>query len=110
MYQVVVDEQVLAAVVNRLVEGLDPDKIVLFGSRARGDNRPDSDLDLLIIAPSTEKPHRRPIAAYRAVSDLIVPKDIVWYTPEEVQEWSGVKYHLATRALREGRVLYEKQR
>ena len=57
MYQVVVDEAVLAEVVRRLVEAVDPDKIILFGSRARGDYRPDSDLDLLVIKASEEPQH-----------------------------------------------------
>ena len=109
MYQVVVDEAVLAEVVRRLVEAVDPDKIILFGSRARGDYRADSDLDLLVIKASEEPQHRREIRAYKALSGLGVPKDILWYTPEEVEDWSAVKYHVATRAMREGRVIYEKQ-
>jgi predicted nucleotidyltransferase len=109
MYQVHVDEALLGEVVRRLVEAIDPDKIILFGSRARGDPRPDSDLDLLIVRESAEKPHRRAIPAYEALSGLGVPKDILWYTPQEVEDWSAVKYHVATRAVKEGRVLYEKQ-
>jgi hypothetical protein len=38
---------------------------------------------------------------------LGVPKDIVWWTPEEIAEWQGVKSHFINTALREGRVLYE---
>ena len=50
--------------VRRLVEGFDPDRIVLFGSRARGDNQLDSDLDLLIIRDSNEPRHIRVAKAY----------------------------------------------
>ena len=109
MYQVVVDETVLAEVVRRLVEAVDPERIILFGSRARGDNRPDSDLDLLLVKASNEPPHKRVIPAYQALSGIGVSKDILWYTPEEIHDWSAVKYHVATRAMREGRVIYEKQ-
>ena len=63
MYEVTVDEAVLAEIVQRLVRAVDPDRIILFGSRARGDHRPDSDLDLLLIKPSAAPPHRRVIAA-----------------------------------------------
>ena len=110
MYQVDLDEAVLADIVRRLVEAVDPDRIILFGSRARGDNRPDSDVDLLLIKPSSDPPHRRAIPAYQAMAGLLVPTEILWRTPEEVEDWSQVRNHVIARALREGRVLYEKQR
>lgn len=49
------EEEALAAVVARLVEALDPAAIWLFGSRARGDHRPDSDFDLLVVAKPNGK-------------------------------------------------------
>jgi predicted nucleotidyltransferase len=110
MYEIRADESVLAEVVRRLVEAVDPDKILLFGSRARGDSRSDSDLDLLIVKDSVELRHRRTVPAYRALRGLGVPKDIVWYTPQELSEWAGVVNHLVWRALSEGRILYEKRR
>jgi len=110
MYQVKADETVLAEVVRRLVEAIDPDSILMFGSRARGDSRPDSDLDLLIVKDSAEPRHRRVVPAYRALRGLGVPKDIVWYTPQELADWAGVVNHLVWRAVNEGRVLYEKRR
>ena len=110
MYEVTVDEAVLAEIVQRLVRAVDPDRIILFGSRARGDHRPDSDLDLLLIKPSAAPPHRRVIAAYRALAGILAPTDILWRTPQEVEDWSEVGTHFTTRAVREGRVLYEKRR
>ena len=110
MYQVRADDTVLAEIVRRLVDAVDPDRIVLFGSRARGDCRADSDLDLLIVKDSAEPCHRRVVPAYRALRGLGVPKDIVWYTPQELADWAGVVNHLVWRALNEGQVLYEKRR
>ena len=109
MYQVVVDQGVLDKIVRRLVEAIDPDRIILFGSRARGDARPDSDVDLLIIKDSDEPGYRRSQRAYRALSDLGIPKDIIWRTPAEIAEWSNVPVYVTTRALDEGKVLYEKR-
>ena len=103
------DASVLTEIVSRLVKAVDPDRIILFGSRARGDARPDSDVDLLIIKDSDEPPHRRAIPAYRSLVGLGVPKDIIWRTPAEVEDWSQVPNYVTTRALREGKVLYEKQ-
>jgi predicted nucleotidyltransferase len=109
MRNVVVDENVLQEIVRRLVAAIDPDRIVLFGSRARGDAKPDSDVDLLVIKDSDEPAHRRVIHAYRALTGLGVPKDILWRTPAEIEEWSRVGNYVTTEALREGRVLYEKR-
>jgi predicted nucleotidyltransferase len=94
--------------VRRIVEAVHPDKIILFGSHARGDAGPDSDVDLLIIAPSEEPAYRRPLPAYRAVEGMGVAKDLIWRTPEEIEYWRDTRSHLISRALREGRVLYEK--
>jgi predicted nucleotidyltransferase len=100
----------LVEIVKRLSAAIDPDRLVLFGSRARGDSRPDSDFDLLVIKDSSEKPHRRTIPAYRALSGLVVPTDILWRTPQEIDEWRNVPAHIATQAIREGRVVYERPR
>ncbi len=108
MYQVIVDEPLLQEMVRRLVEAIDPDRIILFGSRARGDAKPDSDVDLLVIKDSNEPPHRRVIPAYLALGRIPAPTDILWRTPKEVEEWSGAPNYVATRAIREGRLLYEK--
>ena len=94
--------------VIRIVRRFKPDKIVLFGSHARGTAGPDSDVDLLVIAPSELPPWRRTPPLYRLLAGAGLPKDLLWYTPEEVAEWQGVRSHFLTRALREGQVVYEK--
>lgn len=104
-----VDDNLLREMVRRLVAAIDPERIILFGSRARGEERSDSDVDLLLIKNSEEPPHRRVVQAYRALAGLGVPKDILWRTPWEIEEWSLVRNYVTTRAIREGRVLYEKR-
>lgn len=108
MFTVLIDEARLKEIVSRLVEAVDPDRIIMFGSRARGDANPDSDLDLLIVKDSDEPRHRRAIPAYSALTGLGIPTDIIWRTAAEIGEWSGVPNHVTTRAIREGRVLYER--
>jgi predicted nucleotidyltransferase len=102
-------ENLFKEIVRRIVEVAHPDKVVLFGSMARGENNPSSDIDILVIARSEEPRHRRSAKIYGALSNLIFPMDIVVYSPKEVDEWSGVKQAFVTTALREGRVLYENQ-
>ena len=100
--------ETIASMVGRIVECFHPQKIILFGSHARGEAQDDSDFDLLIVAPSDEPRWRRTVPIYRLLAGLGVPKDIVWWTPEEIAEWQGVKSHFINTALREGKVLYER--
>lgn len=99
----------LDEVVNRIVQAVHPEKIVLFGSRARGDHRPDSDVDLLIIQKTSEPRYRRSVPIRRAVVGLLPSKDVVVYTPSEVEAWKDVPNAFVTTALTEGKILYEKK-
>jgi uncharacterized protein len=105
------DERLVAEIVRRIVRAADPERIVLFGSRARGDFRPESDIDLLVIQESALPRHRRAVPIYAALADIPVEVDteVVVYTPREVEEWRGANAAFVTTALREGKVLYEKQ-
>lgn len=103
---VVLDDQLLHEVVRRIREAGNPQRIILFGSRARGDARPDSDVDLLIVEETTLPRHRRPIRYLRALLGLFLAKDVVVYTPAEVAAWADVPNAFVTTALREGRFLY----
>ena len=103
------DGQILTDIVQRIRAVANPRKIVMFGSRARGDHRTDSDIDLLVIADSTLPRHRRAIPMYAALSNipLDVDTEVVVYTPAEVEDWRGASAAFVTTALREGKVLYE---
>ena len=96
-------------IIRRVVETVRPEKIVLFGSRARGDHRADSDIDLLVIQKSNVARHRRAVPIYRALNGLSVAVDVevIVYTPAEVADWREVQQAFVTTALREGKVLYE---
>lgn len=107
--QAITEQALMDEIVRRIVATVHPHKIVLFGSRARGEAKPGSDIDLLVIADSQEPRYRRSRPLYGALSDIMFPMDIVVYTPEEVEEWSQVKQAFVTTAVREGKPLYEEQ-
>jgi predicted nucleotidyltransferase len=94
--------------VNRIVEGFDPQKIILFGSYARGNFGPDSDVDLLIVMNVTGSKKDVAIQIDRALIDRRLPLDIVVATPEDIERYSGLVGNVIRPALKEGKVLYER--
>lgn len=97
----------LREIVRRLVEALDPERIYLFGSRARGDAGLDSDYDVLVVVPQSDLPaHRRDQRAYRALKGLGVAKDVLVWTRQEFESRSAVVSSLPATVLREGQLLY----
>ena len=97
----------LNEVTKRIRRIAHPRKIILFGSRARGENQVNSDWDFLVVADSNLPRHERSSPLYGALSDMVAGMDIMVYTPDEVREWRDVPQALVTTAIREGKVLYE---
>ncbi len=92
--------------VRRIVHLFHPDKIILFGSHARGSAGPDSDVDLLVVMPFSGSKREKQVEIRLALHSIRVPKDIVVTTPEDFlwrQELPGT---IERPAAREGRVLY----
>ena len=102
-------DDIIAEIVARIRGSLRAKRIVLYGSRARGDGRADSDYDVLVVSESDEPRYRRSAPLYAALADLPVEVEPVVYTPEEIEEWSEVPQALVSTALREGIVVYEEQ-
>lgn len=109
---VVVTDDFLESLADRIVELAHPRQVILFGSRARGTAREDSDLDLLIIRDrSGEEPwsRRREIGRIRrSLASVGLPIDLLLYTPEKIEQWRHTTNHVVSEALREGKVLYER--
>ena len=95
-------------IAERLAEAAHAERVILFGSHARDDADEESDVDLLIVAPSDQPRWRRTVPLYGLLAGLGIAKDIVWWTQEEIDEWRGVRAHFINTVLREGRVLYER--
>ena len=103
------NEDLIGDIVRRIVAAAQPEKIILFGSRARGDARHNSDYDVLVIKESAEPRYRRDAPVYAALAGLGAPVDVMVYTPDEIREWSAVPLAFITTAIREGKVVYERE-
>lgn len=101
-------DQRLDDMIQRILAVGNPRKIVLFGSRARGEASPDSDYDLLLIESSSLPRYKRAARYRRALIGTAPAKDILVWAPSEVEEWSGVANAFITTVLREGIVLYDR--
>lgn len=100
------DSVALDEVIRRVVEVAHPDRIILFGSAARGDMGPDSDIDLLVVKAGV--PHRRNLEGdiYMNFFGLRIGVDVIVVTPEDVEYLRGSVGSIIGPALRDGRVVY----
>ena len=107
-----VDDALLERMVQVIVDEVDPEQVILFGSRARGDAGAGSDVDLIVVeaTPFGEGRSRgvEETRLWRALAHFRVPKDILVYSRDEVDYWRDSLNHVLARALREGEVLYER--
>ena len=103
-----VDDALLQEIVGKIVERFHPRRIILFGSRARGGHRGDSDVDLFVEMDSDAKPHERRTQIRSLFPDRRWAMDILVYTPQEVAERKNSLVSLVPVIEQEGRVLYER--
>ena len=93
---------------RRILAVSQPEKIILFGSFARGDYGPDSDLDLLVILENVDSPRAESNRLRRAMRGLLAPVDILVATPEQIQRHRHTIGFIYRTALDEGKVIYER--
>jgi predicted nucleotidyltransferase len=95
----------LDEIVRRVVEVAEPERIILFGSAARGESRPDSDIDLLVVK---EGAHRRKLsqAIYRRLLGIGRSVDVVVVTPDDIERYRDAVGLVIRPALEEGRTIY----
>lgn len=97
----------LAEIVRRLVAALHPQRIYLFGSRARGDHRADSDYDVLVVVQNlADRPYALERQAYWALRSADVPVDVIVMTADRFDRRQVVKASLPATIGRDGRLLY----
>ena len=87
---------------------LHAERVILFGSYARGTVTEDSDIDLLVVADTNLPPRQRYSAVRRLVANVPASFDIIVKTPEEYAQWRSVVNHIVYFADKYGRILYER--
>jgi len=100
------NDTLLTEITQRIVTVSDQQQIILFGSQARGDARPDSDLDLLVIKDEVASPRAEAARIYRVLAGLSTPVDVVVARSDYVRRHRDIVGSIVRPALREGRVLY----
>ncbi len=107
-----VTDGLIAGMVQALVDAADPEQVILFGSRGRGDQRERSDVDLIVVESEPFRPgrsrHQEILRLMTALRPFGVPTDVLVYSKDEVEYWRDSINHVLARALREGKVLYER--
>jgi predicted nucleotidyltransferase len=105
-------DRLLDQMVQAIVNEVDPEQVILFGSRASGTPTEDSDVDLVVVesAPfNGGRSRRREMTRlWRILAPFNIAKDILVYSSDEVERWRHSLNHVLARAQREGRVLYER--
>jgi predicted nucleotidyltransferase len=100
------DQRQLDELVRRIVEAVHPQKIILFGSAARGEIGPDSDVDVMVVMP--EGTHRLRTSGYlhTQLSGIPFPVDIVIATETDLKRYADDIGFIYRRVLKEGKQLY----
>ena len=101
-------ETEIRKMIRRIVRRFHPERIILFGSHARGEAGPDSDVDLLVVMSITGSKRKKQLEIGVAVHDLRVPTDIIVTTPEEFAWRKEIPGTIERPAALEGTVLYER--
>ena len=105
-------DALLDRMVRAIVDEVDPEQVILFGSRARGDAAADSDFDFIVVEADPfgdgRSRHAEEVRLYRALAGFDADADILVYCRDEVEYWRDSLNNVLARALREGKVLYER--
>jgi len=101
----VVDETLIAEAGRRLVAAAPDAQVILFGSHARGEAGPRSDVDFLVVEPEVDDEAEEAVRLHRTLRDLRVPADVIVISRDYAERWREVGGGLVHAALSQGRVL-----
>jgi uncharacterized protein len=100
-----VNEERITEAGRRLAAAAPNAQVILFGSHARGEAGPHSDIDILVVEPEVANEAEESVRLHRILRDLRMPADIIVVSREYVGRWSEVRGSLVHTALSEGRII-----
>ena len=101
-------QDVLAEIARRIAARFNPDKVILFGSHARGTAGEDSDADLLVVMRVSGSKRAQAVQIDLALEGIPIPTDVIVVTPEEVEKYRDCPGTIIQEALREGKTIHER--
>jgi len=99
-------EEKIKEMVKRIVKEFNPEKIILFGSHAKGQVGPDSDVDLLIVMEVSGSKRKKAVEIDMELAESGIPKDVIVVTPEEVERFRDIVGTIIYPAIREGQLYH----
>lgn len=102
-----VSEDILQSIVGQIVQIAQPDRVILFGSAARGNMTADSDLDLLVVESQVSNTRQESVRIRAALENVPLPIDVIVMSRQRFEETKNVIGGIAYPAHKYGRVLYE---
>lgn len=99
----------LDKIIRKIVAGIQPEKVVLFGSFASGTPDRDSDIDLLIVKDYPQRRDERDKEIRKFLKDIIYPMDIFVYTPKEVEKFRNQPGSFLKKIFDSGKIIYERK-
>jgi uncharacterized protein len=100
-----IDERLIAEAGRRLAAAAPGAQVILFGSHARGEAAPHSDLDFLVVEPEVDDDGAEAVRLMRVLRDLRVPTDVIVVSERFAEDWRDVRGTVVHAALSQGRVL-----
>ena len=98
----------LEKAIKIIVKVAEPDKIILFGSHAKGDDKPESDYDLLVLKRGVKKQRSLTQKIYLSFKDVGAPIDVIVADLDKYEQLKMDPYMIYSEAARNGRMVYEK--
>jgi predicted nucleotidyltransferase len=106
-----VDEELLKEIVKRIVNAVNPLKIILFGSYAYGVPKKGSDLDILVVVDNIKDSKRElRLKIRKALREFVIGKDIIVLSAQELENWENIPYTFISSIVRKGKILYEREK
>ena len=103
-----ISQEKISEIVNKIAENYDPDKIILFGSYAKGTANTDSDLDFIIVKKTDTPKQKRGREVRKYLLGAMIPIDLKIYTPDEFEKEKNSVYSFLNSAIKNSKLIYER--